>query len=86
MFVSEIGVAFDVFFHIKFLIFDDIKDFCLRVINLSEKIGVESELIHREISQLWLQYTIFVQMVNVCATSTFGTHSWHLTAFSIVDT
>ena len=52
MFVSEIGVAFDVFFHIKFLIFDDIKDFCLRVINLSEKIGVESELIHQKISQL----------------------------------
>ena len=52
MFVSEIRVAFDVFFHIKFLIFDDIKDFCLRVINLSEKIGVESELIHQKISQL----------------------------------
>jgi len=85
-FVSVIGVAVDVFFYIKLFLLNNIEDFRLRVIDLSENISVETELIHWWISQLWIQYTILNGMVNVCATTTIGTYSWHFTPFSIVDT
>ena len=44
--MSKINISFDELFNVKLLLFDDIKDFRLGVINLSEKIGVESVEIH----------------------------------------